>query len=91
MIFECTKHRIGQQYLPALINNDYTGLDDYEELQLAEWLEKVCTSWTDADGHSWAFGHIAMIDNTEDDFALCEVASMRGATIDVLMNFYKEN
>ena len=91
MIFECTKHRIGQHYLSALINGDTTGLDDYEEMLLNEWLDNVCTPWTDADGNRWAFGHISTLDNTTDEFALCEVASLRGATIDVLLNFYKEN
>lgn len=91
MIFEYTKHRIGQHFLPTLINDDATGLDSYEEVALNDWLATVGGPWTDADGHRWSFGHLSTLDNTEDEFAVCDVTNMRGATIDVLLNFYKEN
>ena len=32
---------IAQHFLPAIINGDFTGLDDNEELRLLEWLDTL--------------------------------------------------
>jgi hypothetical protein len=88
MIIESIKRRIGAHFISALINGDTTGLDDYEDMMLNEWLADAMCPWEDADGTRWEFAHISTIDNMEEEFGLCEVTNLRGQTLDVLMNFY---
>lgn len=33
-----SEHRIASHYLPAIINDDWTGLEDFEAKELAAWL-----------------------------------------------------
>jgi len=87
IVFESIKYTIGQQFLPALVNADTTGLDEFEEAKLGEWVAHATQSWRDADDNQWGYAHMATVDNTEDEFNLCEVTGLRGATIQVMVLF----
>ena len=41
MKFEIVKHTISETWLPALINDDWSGLTDAEETELKEWLGTI--------------------------------------------------
>ena len=65
MKFEEMDYIIGAHFASALINGDYTGLDDHEEAALNAWLEQ----------HEMRGGHWDMKGDGL-DFALCEVTNL---------------
>jgi hypothetical protein len=89
MQFEIHTHTIADHYLPALINGDYTGLDDGEEAYLLSWLDWACDDWEDSDGNRWAFAHYGNYE--PNDFAECEVTCLQAMTakLDIVFTLKK--
>ena len=63
-----TEHTISKHYLPALIIEDYSGLDPDDRLGFESWLKSV----SKPNAH-WAYDTEAL-DNTR--FTLCEVSDL---------------
>jgi hypothetical protein len=59
------EYKISASYLSALINGDFSGLDDNEELQFTEWLYS----------QDRRIVHWDVIDHG-DNFARCEVSNL---------------
>lgn len=76
MKFNQYEHDIGQHFASAIINGDYSGLEDAEAASLDAWMENL----------SYGLGHWSIdVDNT-DEFGVCEVSNLRGATVRVIYN-----
>lgn len=73
-MFEINQHIIGDWTLPALINGDYTGMDDGDEALLTDWVDWATDDWEDANGVRWVFDHFG--DYEECGFTECEVTSL---------------
>lgn len=73
MTFDSYEYQIGAHFLSALINGDFSGLDDAETRTFIAWADTVHTS---APG----IGHWATLDDSADEFGLCEITGLRGAT-----------
>lgn len=65
MKFDHYEYTIGAHFLPALINDDYSGLYDDEQPILDEWLES----------NSMRGSHWAVEDDSE-RFATCEISGL---------------
>lgn len=61
-----TSYTIGQHFVSAIINGDFSGLSDAEEHDLLSFLAQVET-----------VGHWATTDES-DEFGECEITGMRG-------------
>lgn len=90
MQFEITTHRIGAHFAPALINGDYTGLDEGEDALLTSWVDWATDDWTDADDNTWTFAHFADA-HDPDEFAECEVTALYGATVQLDLVFRRKS
>ena len=85
--FETITYTLGQHYAPALINGDWTGLNDEDTNLLQEWFAAASDAWTDLSGNRWVYAHEAVVDDSEQEFARCEVCLLPAATIDITMFF----
>lgn len=72
------EYRIGAHFLSALINNDYTGLDDKEEDTLRFFIRQV--------QKQWGIGHWSVSDDGE-EFAMCMVSGLMATVETVVYNF----
>ena len=61
-------YTVGQFYIPAIINDDWTGLSDLEVLELTTFLDKNAPEGA----YAWV---VKAIDN-EPELKLCEVSHM---------------
>jgi len=68
--FEVYDYSIGGWWLPAIINDDYTGLSDEEAAQLNDWL-------ADQPDGCW------VVDSDEAGFTTDEVTGLKGDCYDV--------
>lgn len=82
MKFESITYRIGEQFLPALVNGDWSGLSDEEAEQFEAWFEAASAEWADFKGNKWVYAHESVSDNRE-EFAKCEVTGLMGNVCDV--------
>lgn len=80
MKFDSYEYHIGAHFLSALINGDTTGLDDAEERALNAWVADPCIIGA-------GNGHWSTIDDSSDEFGLCEITGLRGATEKVAYMF----
>ena len=64
---------VNSSYLPAIIDGDYSGLEQAESDLIDTWLNNF-------DGSSIT---ITIIDGSEQDFCQCEITGLRGQTLDV--------
>lgn len=64
MKFNERTYIIGKHFLPALINGDYTGMEDHEDQALDAFLERVACK-----------GHWSYADEGE-NFTRCEVSGL---------------
>ena len=65
---------IGSHFLPALINGDYTGLNDAEEAALSAWL----------DANSKPYSHWDVLDHGN-NFAVCQINNIHSDCATVRM------
>ena len=64
---------VSSYYLSALINGDYSGLEQAESDLIDNWLNNFkCCSIT-----------INVIEGSEQEFCQCEISGLRGQTLDV--------
>jgi len=70
-----TSFEVGQHFVAALINGDTTGLNDDEQVAL-EAFEQLETNGLD----NW---HWSYNTNHSNDFGLCEITGLRGATTEL--------
>jgi hypothetical protein len=66
-------YTIAQHYACAVINEDWTGLDDQEAKELSDWLDSLRE------------GYLVIIDDSEKEFARCDVSGLRASTIDIAL------
>lgn len=86
-MFNSITYTIGQHYAPALVNGDWTGLDDAEATLLEDWFAAASEPWTDHTGARWAYAHESIVDDSEQEFARCEVCLLHATTIDITLHF----
>lgn len=72
---------IGEHFVSAIINGDYTGLNDEEEKQLNDFLADY------TDGH---WGHEDLI-GFSDDYRTCEVCNQYNKTMQLRFHFKKSD
>jgi hypothetical protein len=60
---------IGSHFLPALINGDYSGLEDHEIIAIDRWSEEYFGAIYDTEGDEY--------------FGRCEVTGLRGTVSDI--------
>lgn len=82
MQFDTIKHTVGEWALPAIINEDYTGLDDGDECLLVDWMEWAQDDYTDSDGNTWVFSHWGSVSN-QNEFTCDEITSNYGQCYDI--------
>lgn len=63
--------KIATHFLCALVNGDYSGLNEQEAQLLDAWLKAN------------NYGHAICPDNTETDFKICEITNLYSDVIDV--------
>jgi hypothetical protein len=78
MKFDHIEYAICDYFLPALINDDYTGFDDDGEAAIREWLEEVPIN-----------GHWDVVENS-DNFRHCDITGLYGDTVIVRRYFQSE-
>lgn len=66
-----TPYSIGSQFVPAIVNDDWTSLDGSEDRQLERFLEDAQGSY---------FGHWYITENV-DEFTRCEVSGLMGQCV----------
>jgi hypothetical protein len=79
MINDYYEFAIAGHFLPALINGDYTGLDDNEAKQLDRFVDQ----WQHLSG---TFDVLP----TGTDFDICEISAKYSETHDVRLYFYND-
>ena len=87
LTFDTTKHTIATHFLPALVNGDYTGLDESELPQFIEWLHEATAPYHDADDNLWVFAHESVPEPDVTDFTKCEVTGAYSETAEVHLLF----
>lgn len=85
MQFEVNTHVIAEHFLSALINGDYSGLDEGDEALLSSWEDWACDEWEDADGRTWIFAHYG--DTRENGFDEDEVTNLYAQTCEIDLVF----
>lgn len=77
-MFEKYTFIIGEHFLSALINDDWTGLNDGESIQLETFLTDI---WLEleagADASHWSY------DEDQSEFRHCDVTGQRGMCVHV--------
>lgn len=76
MNFDHFDYQIGQHFLSALINGDYSGLESTEANQFNVWETSVYLE------HGRT-GHWIEIQDSEEEFAVCDVMLTRGPVVGV--------
>lgn len=79
MKFDQVEYTIGEHFLSAIINDDYTGLSDNEERELNEWLEGVNRPEAHWDCDS----------DTETELAICEITGYANNCVRITQHIYK--
>lgn len=87
MVFEMKDWTMGVQFIPALVNGDYSGLADDEVRIFNNWLDYAMESWFDANHQEWVYATDEVLDGTEGEFGRCELTNMRGSTATVRLYF----
>lgn len=77
MQFELKQYNVGAWALPALINDDWSGLDDGDEVMLTDWIEWATDDWTDADDNTLVFGHWGSV-SQHNEFGMDEITHHYG-------------
>lgn len=90
-LFETIESVIGEFALPYLINADATGLDDEEQTLIDEWFSASTDDWRDSDDNLWVYSHMAVIDDSREEFQYDEITGHYGATQKVALFFTKVN
>lgn len=65
MKFDKNQYEISEHFVGAIINGDYSGLEDAEERQLNDWLKAVAKH-----NEHWDY------DDSGSDFARCEITGL---------------
>jgi len=74
------EYEISEHYLSAMINDDWSGLEEQEERELNDFLESL----------PFTGGHWAIVEGGENEFGLCDVSGMRANTEAVRLMFKRE-
>lgn len=77
MNFDAYKYAVSEHLIPAIINGDYSGLDDNEDNLLSFFL----------DSDIFENGHWAIPDSIESSFDRCDIIGLYSDC--VILTFYK--
>jgi hypothetical protein len=77
MKFDYYTYQIGGHYLSALMNGDYSGLDDQESQQVDAFLNNLPVNK----------GHFDVMDLDNSSFSICEVCGLYSETYEVRLYF----
>jgi len=70
MKFDHIEYTIGEHFLPALINGDYSGLEDSEIEQFDDFLRGAGADYPAASSGHWA------VEDDGENFTRCEVTNL---------------
>jgi hypothetical protein len=73
MQFDYVEKRIGAHFLALLINGDASGLSDAEIDSLTDWQLQISCARVPSSSH-WA-----VVENSREEFARCDVSGLMGA------------
>jgi len=90
-VFETIEEEIGEFALPYLINADPSGLDDEEQTLIDEWFIASTDDWRDSDDNLWVYSHMAVVDDSRNEFSFDAVTGHYGATQRVALFFVMKN
>jgi hypothetical protein len=76
MKFNQTSYTVGSYFLSAMINGDYSGLNDQETRDLNDWLQR---------NNCYGAGHWSTTDET-DEYGRCDITGLRGSVETVIWN-----
>jgi hypothetical protein len=85
-VWDHYEFKISGHYLPALINGDYSGLEDEEIRELHDWMHgaRVC-----AMDSGFTVGHWSHDECGDDDWGRCEVSGLFAMRETVRLMVYK--
>jgi hypothetical protein len=86
--FIAVDYTIAEHYLPYLINDDASGLDDRELESIDGWVINTIEAAYDAP-EGYVFAHFSYDDNV-DEFGIDEVSGLRGRVTTIQALFTKE-
>lgn len=78
MNFDAYEYYVSEHWLPAIFNDDFSGLDDDDETILRDFL----TSVQNECGH----GHWSWPDDEMEDFTRCEVSNLHAYCLKLTYN-----
>jgi hypothetical protein len=85
--FDSITFTISQHFLPALINGDWTGMDDEDEALFTSWFQHATADWTDSEGTVWTYAHEDVVPDSENEFGPCDATCLYSAVVDVVIFF----
>lgn len=86
-VFETIESEIGECALPYLINGDASALDDEYQCIVDEWFSASTDDWRDSDDNLWVYSHMAVIDDSREEYSFDELTGYYGATQKVALFF----
>lgn len=86
-IWDTYDYRIAEHYLPALINDDESGMTVDESRDLAEW---SAAAYSDARASGWNVGHWSTVDDSGENWGRCAVSGLYAMRCTVQLCVYRE-
>jgi hypothetical protein len=83
---EFDEYTVLSAFLPAIINDDYTSLDDTEAVSLSEWMTGKEKLLQDVQWSHWCD-----LDADRDRFGVCEVTGLSGNVCDVAIVYRRKS
>ena len=81
------EYKIAEHYLSALINCDYSGMEDSEEFEFDAWRD---TAAQNARDNGFTVGHWADVEDSGDDWGVCAVSGLFAMRCTVRLMVYKQ-
>ena len=84
--FDHYEFRIAEHFLSALINCDYSGLDDAEQKQFDEWRNDACANVREG----FTVGHWSDVEGSGEDWGRCDITGLFAMRCTVRLHIFKE-
>lgn len=88
MHWDYYEYRIAEHYLPAMINGDSSGLTDGE---ISDYREFEKEAFKNAREAGFTVGHWAPVDDSGEDWGMCDVTALFAMRCAVRLMVYKES
>ena len=91
LIFSRLTYSVGEFALSYLVNGDPSGLSDEDQCLIDEWFSHATDDFFDADDNRWTYSHLAVKDDSRNEFAFDDVTSLYGSIYMVELFFVPIN